>query len=167
MADDFGSLAPWIDGLPVDPEQLAVEQAAEAAAARIRAQRRSTAQIHPIGLKVLDALGRIPERMAGAAAGMIDASKQVAAEQYGAGGEPLSLSTDYDPRRLATQLGAETALNTFGVNSIGAGIPSATAELVGGLGAMGRRRNFMLDNEALLRQQALDRRNEGGGGTVR
>jgi hypothetical protein len=55
---------------------------------------------------------------------MIDAAKEAAAEQTGNVSE---ISTDYDPRRRAADLGAETAFNTMGAPVLGAGaVPGMT-----------------------------------------
>lgn len=70
---------------------------------------------------VLEALGRIPMEMVGAAAGLVDASRDAAAEMTG---QARTLSTDYDPRRFAAQLAAENAMNIVGTPALTGGVPA-------------------------------------------
>jgi hypothetical protein len=120
MPDIWGSLAP-----SSPEEQAAVEAAAQAAA--LRQRRGIAARPNP---PLLQALSEIPQRMYGAGAGFANAASQAANEQFPmqsapfALGKPMDVSTDYDPRREAASLGAETAMNVIGAPGVMGGVPA-------------------------------------------
>ena len=105
---------------------------------------------------LLEGVGRIPMNIVGAGAGLVDAAREIAAEQTGTAPE---ISTDYDPRRIGGILAAENAMNVVGVPALTGGVPAAA------LGS-GMRNNWFIENAEQLKQLALNKRNEGRGSTA-
>jgi len=103
-----------MEGLLADPFE----------AAALRQRLAATRRREGLSTQLLEGIGKIPMSIIGAGAGLVDAAKDIAAEQTGTA---PSMSTDYDPRRFGAQLNAETALNTFGMPVTGAGaVPGMT-----------------------------------------
>ena len=92
-----------------------------------------------------------------AARGLVEAQMGSAAEQFPlqtmSPGEQRTISTDYDPRRHAAALGAETALNLTGLPAVS---PSAVVP-AGGIGIFAGRRSATIDKAALREATAMEK----------